>query len=75
MYLAPAGVICAWWPSGVPTIAIDDGPPVHFCKPAVDPLFASAPAVWGGKLLAMVLTGMGHDGLAGARDVVAAGGL
>jgi len=27
-------------------IALDDGPPVNFCKPAVDPLFTSAIDVW-----------------------------
>ena len=75
VYLAPGGrhmqVVAD---AGVPTIAIDDGPPVHFCKPAVDPLFASAAAVWGGKLLALVLTGMGHDGVDGAREIVMSGG-
>jgi two-component system chemotaxis response regulator CheB len=75
VYLAPGGrhmrVVAD---ADVPTIAIDDGPPVHFCKPAVDPLFASAAAVWGGKSVALVLTGMGHDGLDGAREIVAAGG-
>jgi two-component system chemotaxis response regulator CheB len=30
--------------------------------------------MWGRKCLALVLTGMGHDGLAGAHDVIAAGG-
>jgi two-component system chemotaxis response regulator CheB len=47
---------------------------VNFCKPAVDPLFSSAAEVWGGKVLALVLTGMGSDGLAGAKEIVAAGG-
>jgi two-component system chemotaxis response regulator CheB len=57
-----------------PTIALDDGAQLHFCRPAVDPLFTSGAAVWGSQLLALVLTGMGQDGLAGARAVVAAGG-
>ena len=37
-------------------------------------LFESAAAAVGGATLAVVLTGMGHDGLAGARAVRAAGG-
>ena len=32
---------------GTPVIVLDDGPLVNFCKPAVDPLFASAAEVWG----------------------------
>ena len=75
IYLAPGGKhMKVARRDGVAVIAIDDGPLVNFCKPAVDPLFASAAAVWGPKVLALVLTGMGHDGLDGAKAVVAAGG-
>ena len=56
---------------GKPVIALDDEPAVNFCKPAVDPLFSSAAAVWGGSTLAVVLTGMGVDGTRGAADIVA----
>jgi two-component system chemotaxis response regulator CheB len=56
---------------GKPVVALDDEPPVNFCKPAVDPLFSSAAAVWGGATLAVVLTGMGVDGTRGATDIVA----
>ena len=59
---------------GEPVIALDDGPVVNFCKPAVDPLFSSAATVWGPAILALVLTGMGSDGMRGAGEVVAAGG-
>ncbi|GAC1341729.1 MAG: chemotaxis response regulator protein-glutamate methylesterase [Bradyrhizobium sp.] len=55
-------------------IALDDGPPVNFCKPAVDPLFTSAIDAWQGGVLAVVLTGMGSDGMRGGREIVAAGG-
>jgi len=59
---------------GNPVIALDDGPLINFCKPAVDPLFSSAVAVWGAHVLALVLTGMGSDGTRGAADIVTAGG-
>ena len=55
-------------------IALGDDPPINFCKPAVDPLFTSAAAVWGAATLSVVLTGMGSDGTHGATDIVAAGG-
>jgi two-component system chemotaxis response regulator CheB len=56
------------------TIALDDGPAVNFCKPAVDPLFTSAIDVWHGGILALILTGMGSDGMRGGKEIVAAGG-
>jgi two-component system, chemotaxis family, protein-glutamate methylesterase/glutaminase len=59
---------------GEAVIALDDGPLVKFCKPAVDPLFSSAAAVWGAAILALVLTGMGSDGAGGAGEIVAVGG-
>ena len=40
----------------------------------MDPLFRSAASVYGAGTLALVLTGMGQDGVAGARAVHAAGG-
>jgi two-component system chemotaxis response regulator CheB len=55
-------------------IALDDGPLVNYCKPAVDPLFRSAAATWGSAALALILTGMGSDGAKGGADIVAHGG-
>lgn len=52
---------------------LDQGPQENFCRPAVDVLFRSALDVYGGSALATVLTGMGQDGLAGARQLAAAG--
>ena len=49
---------------------LDQGPQENFCRPAVDVLFRSALDVYGGSALATVLTGMGQDGLAGARILV-----
>ena len=52
---------------------LDQGPQENFCRPAVDVLFRSALDLYGGSALATVLTGMGQDGLAGARQLAAAG--
>ena len=75
IYLAPGGRHMRVVRHGTDVaIALDDGPPVNFCKPAVDPLFTSAIDVWQGGVLAVVLTGMGSDGMRGGKEIVAAGG-
>jgi len=75
IYLAPGGRHMRVVRHGAETaIALDDGPPVNFCKPAVDPLFNSAIDVWQGGILSVILTGMGSDGMRGGKDIVAAGG-
>src|ERR1700720_3562440 len=75
IYLAPGGCHMRVVRHGAEAaIALDDGPAVNFCKPAVDPLFTSAIDVWQGAILAVVLTGMGSDGMRGGKEIVAAGG-
>jgi len=59
---------------GPALIALEDGPLVNFCRPAVDPLFASAARQWGAATLALILTGMGQDGTQGAAEIAGAGG-
>ncbi len=55
-------------------VALDSEPPENSCRPSVDPLFRSAAQIYGSGTLAVVLTGMGKDGLAGVETVTAAGG-
>jgi two-component system chemotaxis response regulator CheB len=75
IYLAPGGKhMKVERRDGTAVIVLDDGPPVHYCKPAVDPLFSSAAEVWASWNLALILTGMGTDGTTGAADIAASGG-
>ena len=53
---------------------LDDGPPENFCRPSVDVMFRSLVEAYGGNVLAVVLTGMGHDGRDGSASVRERGG-
>lgn len=53
--------------------SVSDGPPVHFCRPAVDVLFADAARHLGAAAMGLVLTGMGSDGTDGAGALRQAG--
>jgi two-component system chemotaxis response regulator CheB len=61
-------------PDGTFRIRLGKEAPEHFCRPAVDPMMRSLVAAYGGKVLAVILTGMGNDGAAGVREIAAAGG-
>jgi two-component system chemotaxis response regulator CheB len=75
VYLAPGGKhMKVARRDGTAAIALDDGPPMHYCKSAVDPLFTSAAEVWGAWNLALILTGMGTDGTEGAEAIAKSGG-
>ena len=76
VYLAPGGIHLAVrrTSDGAVVCMANDGPPERSCKPSADVLFRSAAETWGSGTLALVLTGMGHDGLAGCRHIHEAGG-
>ena len=46
----------------------------NYCRPSVDPMLRSLAAIYGPRLLVLILTGMGSDGRKGGEAVVAAGG-
>lgn len=76
IYVAPGDFHMTVEPNerGEKVIRLSKNPPENFCRPSVDPMLRSLAAAYGGRVLTLILTGMGHDGLGGARAVIAAGG-
>ncbi len=56
-------------------VRITDDPPEKSCKPSVDYLFRSVSEAYGRRTLAVVLTGMGDDGMLGCRAIKDRGGI
>ncbi len=54
-------------------IYLDQSPPQNSCRPAVDALFSSVGEAYGGAVIAVILTGMGQDGLRGSEILKAHG--
>jgi two-component system chemotaxis response regulator CheB len=76
LYLAPGDRhLLAKEMAGGLVAELSHAAPENFCRPAVDPLLRSLVAACGGRVVAAILTGMGHDGLAGCRALAAAGGV
>jgi len=75
IFLAPGGYhMLVESKDGKPTIRLTQDPPENFCRPAVDPMLRSMVKFYNGRVLTVILTGMGADGLKGCREVVQAGG-
>ena len=55
------------------TVTLDEGPPENSCRPAVDVLFRTVGEVYGTATTAVILTGMGQDGLRGMQQLKAKG--
>ena len=74
MWVAPGGShMLVEGESGTAKIRITLTPPENSCRPSVDVMFRSVAAVFGGSALAVVLTGMGQDGLRGCEQLSSAG--
>ena len=75
IYFAPGHLHLKLMRTGAQVVLVhSDTPPQNFCKPAVDVLFRSGAKSFGPEALGLVLTGMGRDGLVGARAIAEAGG-
>ena len=59
---------------GAAVVRLLDGPVASGCRPSVDPMFASCAELYHGRVLGVVLSGMGRDGAEGAARIVAMGG-
>ncbi|HBH51689.1 MAG TPA: chemotaxis response regulator protein-glutamate methylesterase [Planctomycetaceae bacterium] len=55
-------------------LKLTEDPPENGCRPAADYMFRSTADTWPGRILAVVLTGMGRDGMAGCRQIREQGG-
>lgn len=74
-YLAPGGLHMEARRDGARIrLHLHEGPAENSCRPAVDPLFRSLAPIYGPGLLAVVMTGMGQDGLRGCQHVRERGG-
>jgi len=75
IYIAPGNFHMTVEKSGAGmVIRTNQEPPENFCRPSVDPMLRSLAAEFGGAVLTVILTGMGHDGRDGAKVIVEAGG-
>ena len=75
LWIAPGGMHMEVEKTGAThRLRLTEEPPENSCRPAVDVLFRSVAKAYGSKTIAVVLTGMGQDGMRGAEHIRAAGG-
>jgi len=72
VYLAPSDLHLSVTPAH--TFALTGGGRQSYVLSSADPLFLSVAKVYAGRVVAVVLSGSGHDGAVGAREVGRAGG-
>lgn len=74
VYLAPGDYHMEITVNGTERIiSLNQKPPENSCRPAVDVLFRSISQVYGGRSLAVIMTGMGQDGFKGIQELKAKG--
>lgn len=75
VYIAPGGFhLTVGKEKGKNIIRLSNTPPENFCKPSVDPMLRSIAETYGPRVLTIILTGMGSDGLKGAQIIAENGG-
>src|SRR5688572_11164863 len=75
VYIAPGDFHMELQASGTSVLVrLVQTPPENSCRPAVDVLFRSVARTYGGRVLGVILTGMGQDGLRGCETIHEAGG-
>jgi two-component system chemotaxis response regulator CheB len=75
VYVAPGGYHMELQRQGSRVVvALNENPPENSVRPAVDVLFRSVAELYGNRALAVILTGMGQDGLKGSQSIKQAGG-
>jgi two-component system chemotaxis response regulator CheB len=72
IYIAPSDAHLLLTKDGM---KIDRGAKEHFTRPAVDPLFRSAAEAYGPRVMGVLLTGGGDDGVRGLINIKAAAGI
>lgn len=74
IYVAPGDhhMVVEARPDGM-FLRLNKDAPENFCRPSVDPMFRSIARAYGKRVLAVILTGMGHDGLKGGQVLVETG--
>lgn len=70
--LAPGGFHLTFDRNG--QVALNQNPPVHGVRPAIDVTMASLVPLYGNSILGVILTGMGSDGTTGSQLIHEAGG-
>ena len=69
VYIAPGGrhMKMVIGPDSLPRLQLTDDPPENNCRPSVDYLFRSVANHYPGRVAAVIMTGMGSDGVTGLR--------